>query len=51
VKQAVASREFESAMASLGTTVAYLDGDEWGDRWPTDMKLINETLRRIGKLE
>lgn len=51
VKQAVASPEFESAMASLGTAVAYLDADEWGPRWQQEVKLINETLKRIGKLE
>jgi tripartite-type tricarboxylate transporter receptor subunit TctC len=51
VKQAVASPEFESAMTSLGTTVAYLDADEWGRQWERDGKLIGEALRRIGKLE
>lgn len=51
VKQAVTSPEFESAMANLGTTVAYLDADEFGARWERDVKLIMETLQRIGKLE
>ncbi|OGL20718.1 MAG: hypothetical protein A3G97_12970 [Candidatus Rokubacteria bacterium RIFCSPLOWO2_12_FULL_69_21] len=51
VKQAVATPEFESAMTSLGTTVAYMDADEWGALWARDVKLITETLQRIGKLE
>ena len=51
VKQAVASPEFESAMTSLGTSVAYMDADEWGALWQRDVKLIRETLQRIGKLD
>ena len=44
-------REFESAMTSLGTSVAYMDADEWGALWQRDITLIRETLQRIGKLD
>lgn len=51
VKQAVHDPEFESAMSLLGTTVSYLDADEYLDLWAKDSKSIAETLQRIGKIE
>jgi tripartite-type tricarboxylate transporter receptor subunit TctC len=51
VKQAVRDPEFEAAMALLGTTVSYLDADEYQDFWAKDAKSIAQTLQRIGKIE
>ncbi len=51
VKQAVRDPEFESAMSLLGTTVSYLDADEYLGLWAKDSKSIAETLQRIGRIE
>lgn len=51
VRQAVRSPEFEAAMATLGTTVAYLDANDYLSLWAKEAKVIAETLQRIGKIE
>ena len=51
VKLAVRDPEFEAAMALLGTTVSYLDANEYRDFWVKDSKSIAETLQRIGRIE
>ena len=51
VKQAVRDPEFEAAMALLGTTVSYLDANEYRDFWAKDSRSIAQTLQRIGRIE
>ena len=51
VKQTVRDPEFEAAMTNLGTTVSYLDADDYRNSLAKDLKFINETLQRIGKIE
>jgi len=49
-KQAVKDAEFQAAMANIGTTVSYLDANDYLDVWAKDAKAIDLVLRRIGKL-
>ena len=51
VKQAVKDPEFETAMANLGTTLSYLDANDYQKSLAKDLKFINETLQRIGKIQ
>jgi tripartite-type tricarboxylate transporter receptor subunit TctC len=51
VKQAVRDPEFEAAMANLGTTVSYLDANDYQNSLAKDLKFINTTLQRIGRVE
>ena len=51
VKQAVKDPEFEAAMTNLGTTVSYLDAADYEASLAKDLKFINQTLQRIGKVE
>ena len=49
-KQAVRDPEFEAVMTKIGTTVSYLDANEYQDLWAKDSKAIALVLKRIGKL-
>ena len=51
VKHAVRDPEFEAAMTNLGTTVSYLDASDYQNSLSKDLKFINATLQRIGKVE
>ena len=51
VKQTVKDPEFEAAMTNLGTTVSYLDANDYQNSLAKDLKSINQTLQRIGKIQ
>ena len=51
VKQAVKDPEFETVMTNLGTTVSYLDANDYQSSLAKDLKFINDTLQRMGKIE
>jgi len=48
-KQAVKAPEFEAAMKNIGTTVAYLDANDYLDQWAKDAKSITRAFQRAGK--
>ena len=50
MKRAVMDPEFEAAMTNIGTTVSYLDANDYQDLWAKDLKSIDLVLKRIGKL-
>ncbi len=49
-RQAVRDADFEAAMTNIGTTVSYLDANEYQELWVKDTKSIALVLQRIGKL-
>lgn len=49
-RQAVRDPEFEAAMTNAGTTVSYLDANEYQELWVKDTKSIALVLQRIGAL-
>ena len=48
-KQVVMGPEFEAAMRNIGTTVAYLDTNDYLDLWAKDARSITKALQRAGK--
>ena len=50
-KKAAADDKFIQAMKNLGQDVAYLDQAEFKAFWDADAKRVEDTVRRIGKVE
>jgi tripartite-type tricarboxylate transporter receptor subunit TctC len=50
-KTAVATEQFQKAVANIGDVVAYLDQAEFKAFWDADAKRVEDAVRQIGKVD
>ena len=50
-KNAVATEQFQKAVANIGDVVAYLDQPEFKAFWDGDAKRVEDAVRQIGKVD